>query len=44
MGSKRPKPVEIVTKLRQVTFLTGPGMPLLDEIHQIGVTEQTFFR
>jgi len=43
MANKRPKPEEIVTKLRQVEILTGQGMPRLDAIRQIGVTEQTFF-
>jgi len=41
MANKRPKPEEIVTKLRQVEVLTGQGMPRLDAIRQIGVTEQT---
>ena len=27
MANKRPKPEEIVTKLRQVEVLTGQGMP-----------------
>ena len=44
MANKRPKPEEIVTKLRQVEVLTGQGMPRLDAIRQIGVTEQTFYR
>ena len=44
MANKRPKPEEIVTKLRQVELLTGQGMPRLDAIRQIGVTEQTFYR
>ena len=42
--SKRPRPEEIVTKLRQVEMLTGQVMPRLDAIRQIGVTEQTFYR
>lgn len=42
MANKRPKPEEIVTKLRQVEVLTGQGMPRLDAIRQIGVTEQTW--
>ena len=33
MANKRPKPEEIVTKLRQVEVLTGQGMPRLDAIH-----------
>ena len=34
MANKRPKPEEIVTKLRQVEVLTGQGMPRLDAIRQ----------
>lgn len=37
MANKRPKPEEIVTKLRQVEVLTGQGLPRLDAIRQIGV-------
>ena len=44
MANKRLKPEEIVTKLRQVEVLTGQGMPRLDAIRQIGVTEQTYYR
>ena len=44
MAYKLPKPEEIVTKLRQVEVLTGQGMPRVDAIRQIGVTEQTFYR
>ncbi|MFZ5961781.1 IS3 family transposase [Thalassococcus sp. BH17M4-6] len=44
MANKRPKPEEIVTKLRQVEVLTGQGLPRLDAIRQIGVTEQTYYR
>ena len=44
MANKRPKPEEIVTKLRRVEVLTGHGMPRLDAIRQIGVTEQTYYR
>ena len=44
MANKRPKPEEIVTKLGQVEVLTGQGIPRLDAIRQIGVTEQTFYR
>ena len=43
MANKRPKPEEIVTKLRQVEILTGQGMPRLDAIRQIGVTEQMYY-
>ena len=44
MSNKRPKPEEIVTKLRQVGVLTGQGMPRFDANRQIGVTEQTYYR
>ena len=44
MGITRPKPEEIVVKLRQVEVLTGPGIARLDAIRQIGVTEQTYYR
>jgi hypothetical protein len=41
MAIKRPKPEEIVVKLRQVEVLMGQGMPRIDAIRQISVTEQT---
>lgn len=41
MANKRPKPEEIVSKLRQVEVLMGQGMSRLDAIRQISVTEQT---
>ena len=44
MGIKRHKPEEIVTKLRQVGVLCGQGMPRIDAIRQIGVTERTYYR
>jgi len=44
MANKRPMPEEIATKSRQVEVRTGQGMPRLDLIRQIGVTEQTFYR
>ena len=44
MASKRPKPEEIITKLRQVEVLMGQGMSRLDAIRQIGVVEQTYYR
>jgi len=37
MSNKRPKPEEIVSKLRQVEVLMGQGMSRLDAIRQIGV-------
>jgi len=44
MTNKRPKPEEIVSKLRQVEVLMGQGMSRLDAIMQIGVVEQTYYR
>ena len=44
MGTKRHKPEETVTKLRQVEVLCGQGMPRADAIRQVQTTEQTFFR
>ena len=44
MANKRPKPEEIVTKLRQVEVLTGQGMKRIDVIREIGVVEQTYYR
>ena len=44
MAIKRPKPEEIVVKLRQVEALMGQGMPRIDTIRQISVTEQTYYR
>ena len=44
MANKRPKPEEIVSKLRQDEVLMGQGMSRLDAIRQIGVVEQTYYR
>jgi hypothetical protein len=44
MAIERPKPEEIVVKLRQVEILMGQGMPRIDAIPRIGVTEQTCCR
>ena len=44
MAIKRPKPEEIVVKLRQVEVLMGQGMPRIDAIRQISVTEQPDYR
>ena len=41
---KRPKPEEIVVKLRQVDVLTSQGSTVADAIRQIGVTEITYYR
>ena len=44
MANKRPKPEEIVSKLRQVEVLMGQGRPRLEAIRQVGVVEQTYYR
>ena len=44
MANKRPKPEEIISKLRQVEVLMGQGMSRLDAIRQIGVVEQNYYR
>ena len=44
MAINRPKPEEIVVKLRQVEVLMGQGMPRIDALRQISVTEQTYYR
>ena len=44
MASKRPKPEEIVNKLRQVEVLVGQGTSRIDAIRSIGVVEQTYYR
>ena len=44
MGSKRHKPEDIVTKLRQVEVLVGQGMARVDAIREVRITEQTHYR
>ena len=44
MAIKRPKPEEIVAKLRQVEVLVGQGKKRIDAIREIGVVEQTYYR
>ena len=44
MAGRRPKPEEIVSKLRQVEVLQGQGMLISDAVRQIGVTQQTYYR
>ena len=44
MGTKRHKPEEIVSKLRQVEVLTGQGRSIAEAARSIGVSEQTYFR
>ena len=43
MANKRPKPEEIVIKLRQVEVLIGQGKMRIDAIRLIGVSEQTYY-
>ena len=44
MATKRHKPEEIVSKLRQVDVLVGQGMARVDAIRQVSFTEQTYYR
>ena len=44
MAIKRHKPEEVVTKLRQVEVLVGQGMPRIDAIREIRISEQTYYR
>jgi putative transposase len=44
MARKRHKAEEVVAKLRQVDVLTSQGMPIVDAIRSIGVTEVTYYR
>lgn len=44
MATKRHKPEEIVSKLRQVEVLVGQGMVRLDAIREVRITEQTYYR
>ena len=43
MAIKRPKPREIVVKLRQVEVLMGQSIPRINAIRQISVTKQTYY-
>jgi putative transposase len=44
MATKRHKPEEIVSKLRQVDVLVGQGQTRIDAIRQVRITEQTYYR
>lgn len=44
MPSKRHSREEIIGKLREVEVYIGQGMPAVDAIRSIGVTEQTYYR
>jgi transposase-like protein len=42
--ARRPKPEEIVVKLRQVDVLVSQGRSVADAVRSIGVTEVTYYR
>ena len=44
MSTKRHKPEEIVTKLRQVDVLVGQGKSRVDAVREVSITEQTYYR
>ena len=44
MASKRHKPEETVSKLRQVDVLVGQGMARVDAIREVSITERTYYR
>ena len=44
MATKRPKPEEVVSKLRQVDVLVSQGKPVADAVRAIGVTQVTYYR
>lgn len=44
MATKRHKPEEIVSKLRQVDLLVGKGLARIDAIRQVQITGQTYYR
>ena len=44
MSRKRPKPEEIVAKLRQADVLVGQGQSAAEAIRAIGVSEVTYYR
>lgn len=44
MPRKRPRPYEIVARLRQVDVLTAQGQSMAGAIRQIGVSEATYYR
>ena len=44
MPRKRPKPEEIVAKLRQVDVLVSQGKNVADAVRSIGTTEVTYYR
>ena len=43
MATRRHKPEEIVSKLRQVDVLVGQGKARIDAIRHVQITEQTYY-
>ena len=44
MATRRHKPEEIVSKLRQVDVLVGQGKARIDAIRHVQIPEQTYYR
>ena len=44
MSTKRHKPEQIVSKLRQVEVLVGQGQHRIDAIREVQISEQTYYR
>jgi transposase-like protein len=44
MSRKRPKPEEIIAKLRQADVLVGQGHSVAEAVRAIGVSEVTYYR
>jgi len=44
MSTKRHKPEEIASKLRQVEVLVGQGMRRIDTIREVSITQQAYYR
>ena len=44
MSTKRHKPEQIVSKLRQIEVLVGQGQPRIDAIREVQISEQTYYR
>lgn len=44
MATKRHKPEEIVSKLRQVEVLVDQGMARVGAVRGVRITEQTYYR
>jgi putative transposase len=44
MSSKRHKPEQIISKLRQAEVELAKGVPIAQASRKIGITEQTYYR